>query len=312
MCSYVSGAVVSGNVVYFNPINSKKIYAYNHTLTTNRWSRLLDCPHEKCSLAVINDLVTTIGGYTSYSLITNKLFSIVCSFRGDRWTKIFPPMPTKRLNALSICTGTSLIVAGGFGELFHFDSEPLTTVEVLNTMTHQWSSVPDLPQPISSASAAVCDEHIYVVGRSCRSVYKCSVSNLLESRDSSSSCLTDVLPSPHLAGALPSSTRNTVWNRIAEVPLHYTTCASLHGRLIVIGGINSVTRTSTTAIHMYNSTTDSWEVIGHMSIARSSCFAAVLSDNRLMVVGGLVSVHQKRRLVERSTDSVEFATSILL
>ena len=307
MCSYVSGAVVSGNVVYFNPTNSKKIYAYyNHTRTTSCWSRLLDCPHEKCSLAVISDLVTTIGGYTSNSLITNKLFSITCTSSGEKWTKVFPPMPTERWNAFSLCTGTSLIVAGGFGELFHSDSEPLTTVEVLNTTTHQWSSVADLPQPISSASAAVCDNHIYVVGRSCRSVYKCSVSNLLEFHDSSSSCLTDELPSPHLTA---SSTQDSVWNRIAEVPLHYTTSVSLHSRLVVIGGINSVTRTSTTAIHMYNSATDSWEVIGHMSIARSSCFAAVLSDNRLMVVGGLVSVHQKRRLVERSTDSVEFATS---
>ena len=41
-----------------------------------------------------------------------------------------------------------------------------------------------------------------------------------------------------------------------------------------------------TAVHMYNSTTNSWEIISHMTTGRCDCFTAVLPDNRLMVVGG--------------------------
>ena len=38
MYSCESGAVISGNLVYFNSSKSKEIYAHDHTLTTNCWS----------------------------------------------------------------------------------------------------------------------------------------------------------------------------------------------------------------------------------------------------------------------------------
>ena len=53
----------------------------------------------------------------------------------------------------------------------------------------------------------------------------------------------------------------------------------------------------TTAIHMYNTTTNSWEVISHMITPRRLCLVAVLPHNELMVVGG-------------DTDSVEIASIV--
>ena len=50
----------------------------------------------------------------------------------------------------------------------------------------------------------------------------------------------------------------------------------------------------TAAVHMYNPTT---EVISHMRIPRYYCFAAVLPNNQLMVMGGW-----------SDNDSVEVAT----
>ena len=111
-----NGTVVSGNLVYLNPSGSKDIYAFDHTIITNQWSQLSDCPHLGCSLAVINGLLTTIGG--GYPP-TNTLFSLIDDSSGGVWTgMIFPPMPTKRWNAVSLCAGTSLIVAGGWGTGF--------------------------------------------------------------------------------------------------------------------------------------------------------------------------------------------------
>ena len=283
-----SGAVISGNLVlYFNPSESKEIYAYDHTLTTNHWSRLSDCPHMGCSLAVINGtMLTTIGG--GYPP-TNTLFSLIGGSTGGVWTEmIFPPMPTKRRNAVSLCTGTSLIVAGGWGT----GIVSLKNVEVLNTETYQWSRVTDLPQPMINASATLFGNHIYLVGRHCRSVYTCSVNSLLESRDNSNS---------QLKSALQSSTKVIVWKRIDDVPLRDTTCVSIRGELLVVGGVYvypTAFRPSK-AIYIYDSTFNSWRVISHMSTSRSLCFAAVLPDNKLMVVGGIANHVQ--------TNSVEFA-----
>jgi N-acetylneuraminic acid mutarotase len=93
-----------------------------------------------------------------------------------------------------------------------------------------------------------------------------------------------------------------VWNKVAAPPIKYTTCVSIHGRLLAIGGMNSDTQ-STTAIHTYNPTTNSWEIISHMGTPRLDCITAVLPNNQLMVMGG----YTNEDLVN-STDSVEFAS----
>ena len=82
----------------------------------------------------------------------------------------------------------------------------------------------------------------------------------------------------------------------------HTTCVSIHGRLLAIGGKDSDEKL-TSAVHMYNPTTDSWEVISHMAKPRSQCIAAVFPNNQLMVVGGCTD-----KYVNIPTDSVEIAT----
>ena len=39
----------------------------------------------------------------------------------------------------------------------------LQIVEVLNTETLQWSTTSDLPLPLSSDSAAICGDHVYIL-----------------------------------------------------------------------------------------------------------------------------------------------------
>ena len=56
----------------------------------------------------------------------------------------------------------------------------------------------------------------------------------------------------------------------------------------------------TTTVYMYNSTTNSWVIISHMTTGRCNCFTAVLPDNRLMVVGGVTDSGE--------TDFVELAS----
>ena len=87
--------------------------------------------------------------------------------------------------------------------------------------------------------------------------------------------------------------------QLADTPVTFSSWVALHGQLLGVGGRDSDNK-QTTAIHMYNTTTNSWEVISHMATPRHRCLVAVLPHNELMVVGG-VKPHGK-------TDTVEIAT----
>jgi len=95
-----------------------------------------------------------------------------------------------------------------------------------------------------------------------------------------------------------------VWYQPADVPVTLSTCASLHGQLLAVGGEDS-DKKLTTAIHAYNMTANSWEIISHMATPRYQCLVAVFPHNELMVVGGYTPARRAE-----PTDSVEMATIV--
>ena len=120
------------------------------------------------------------------------------------------------------------------------------------------------------------------------------------------SCLLDSLllsagfksPGERLVSTLTRSSKGNIWNRVADLPVTHSTGVTLHGQLLAIGGRDSDYK-PTTAVHVYQPTTNSWEVISHMTTPRYKCLVAVLPNNQLMVVGGK-NIGNERR------DSVEF------
>ena len=133
-----------------------------------------------------------------------------------------------------------------------------------------------------------------VYERPTKSVYKCFVDSLLHS--------TSVADEP----LMPIQEK---WERVADLPVTGPTCVALHGELVLIGGEDSHgKRRRTAAIHKYNRTTATWEVINEMPTGRNQCFAAVLPDNRLMVVGGWIDATQDQTASAR----VDFASTKML
>ena len=288
---YYNTVATHENTVYISDnYCSRIIYAYDASRSTECWSQLPSHPNVMCSLAVINNLLTTIGGEVEHT-VTNKLFSFT---DGDEcWTEKFPPMPTKRRDTAALCTGTSLIVAGGIGVTSY-----LSTVEVMNTDTLQWSSAADLPHPISlwrDGSLTLCGEQLFITCGD--KLYQCELTSLLQS------CQSTTSTSSHTAHVA-----STIWKKISD--LHVTvlgaTCVSLNGHLLAIGGHSRSASPSQTAVRMYDLATNSWTIISHMSIARSYCFAAVLPDNQLVVVGGFRNPFHTHTYV----NTVEIATFI--
>ena len=279
-------SVVDGNMAYFSSLHSNDVYSYDSE--KQRWSSLPQSSHGLCSLAVVSGLLTAIGGVWGI-IVTNQLLSLTCE---GKWVECFPPMPTKRYGTAAVCSGKSLVMAGGSAE----DNTLLHTVEVMDTETLQWSTASSLPFALVYASATICQDRIYLLGYDTsnepRSVLASSMPDLLQSCQPQS-----------LGARLETLTLQEVWHLVADLPVRESSCATLGGQLLAVGGRDDMIENYTTAIHQYNPATNSWDVISHMPTARYDTLVAVLPGNKLMEVGGYTGA-----LFGTRTDLVELAT----
>ena len=272
-------------------------HMYSYTVDSRTWLQLPECVSVKCPSVIVNNLLTVIGGEYAGS-ITNKLLSLTGEGNERKWAKEFPSMPTKRCGSSALSTTTLLIVAGGVGT----EKTLLATVEVMNIETRQWYTAADLPKPVHmSLMVQVGEDDMYILGGydvswyGRKSVYTCSISTLLNS------CYSRSIGT-RLSRAFSQPNQASVWNRSVSLPVLFSACISVHGRLLAVGGQDAYHKV-TAAIHMYNPSTKYWEVVSHMDTPRHTCYAAVLPDNRLMVVGGQTE--------QGAIDTVEITTLIV-
>ena len=157
---YKGSATVRGNMAYFSSAPKKHVHSYNSD--TEEWSTLPECPRYYFTLTVVNGCVTAVGGsefiWGVREKLTNSLLSAI-EVEGN-WVEILPSMPTKRKLTAVVCSGKTLVVAGGVGE----ENTILSTVEVMDTDTWQWSTASSLPHPLSDATATVCGDRVYLLG----------------------------------------------------------------------------------------------------------------------------------------------------
>ena len=253
-------AVGNGNMAYFVGTRGE---ACSYNAITKKWNELPKCPYGYSSLAVVYGHLTAIGGCTLDKFDPqNKLVSRM----GDRgWIEHFPPMPTKRWKTIAVTTQRHLVVAGGKND----SSSHLNIVEVLDIQNVTWSTVASLPHPYSEASAAICGDRLYILGGfdqngKTKSVLTCSLTKLLRGE---------------------ARSLEVCWRRLADSPTTRSTCAAVNGVLLVVGGLDEQNR-KTSAIYVYKSTANSWELISNMPTAQYNRLVAVLPTNEVIVVGG--------------------------
>ena len=271
-------AAADSNMAYFNGYESTTVHSYDSN--TREWHQLTDAPHTRFTLVVVHHLLTMVGGLISDEA-TDSLLSLVGEGRDKKWLPRRPAMPTKRYWTTVVRSGHSLIVAGG-----RDGPNILSTVEVLDTDTRQWSIAISLTHPFTEATISICGERLYMLGgedqagyQGTRSVLSCSVPELLQSCQ----------PQP-LAGKLQTASANLspIWRHVADAPHYWSSCATLCGQLVAMGGAEALK--DTTAIVGYNETNDSWEkweAMGDMPTARCWALVAIL-NGKMMVVGGEV------------------------
>ena len=210
-------AVVEGNTAYFRPAFSRTLYSYNKE---EQWSQLPDNPFSKYGLAVIDGLLTSVGGVNNDQL-TNILLSLAVESGTKMWVKAFPSMPTPRSTAACVTTGSTLIVVGGQGVDCCLDR-----VEVMSTENKQWTTVSSLPQPLALLSGAVCGDTLFIAGgfkhgpRTSKSVFTCSLADLFTQTLSGGSNMQQTLSPSH-----------NVWKEICRTPVGQSTLVSFGGSI---------------------------------------------------------------------------------
>ena len=263
---------IDGNVAYFMHKDGT-LYKYNSNVDPQQaWNKLIKCPHEDACLAVIEGLVTAIGGLENRGLaknVTNKLISL----KGGEiksWESHFPNMPTSRYCAAAVTTSKHLIVIGGIRIAGVANAlEATDKVEVMNFVAYPlaWSSVAPLSKPYSKLSAVVCNNNIYVLGGVERNLSKlmlsCSLSDLIHS----------------------NSSGTKIWRKLTDTPIFYATCAVYNDELLAVGGTTDA-RTPKSEVYRYNPDEGSWNLYTNTLIPRYNSLVASFPAKKLMVVVG--------------------------
>ena len=262
-------AVANGNLAYFSSEFSNDVVAYDSN--KNDWSKLPVCPQSDFGLAVVNNLLTAVGGLSDKLVMPWNITNRLSTFSGSRWVTKFPPMPTKRHRLAVISAHAYLIAAGGWGE----EGVPLSTVEVFDEYSLEWYTAASLPEPVCDTSATVCEGRLYLLGcwDKSNTVFTCTLESLIRSCYSGS-------PSP----TSPHSSETIVWQRIADVPVEDSTCTTLNGKVLAVGGCDSH-GIPTADVYIHHSDFNAWLLLGDVPTARSKCQVVGLGDC-IITVGG--------------------------
>ena len=266
------------SVCYFSSSVSPEIHAYH--IYTKKWNKLPDCPHLSFGMAIVSNCLTAVGGEKGRGP-TGDLISYVSGV-DQLWVEMFPPMTVKRSNPSAVTSEMSLIVAGGVTQQLESKSSPraLSSVEIMNTETLQWSQAAPLPKPTHSLSLAVCREmnKLYLLGGEGaeQSAFVCNIPKLINS---------------HAIHNSHTHQQQKVWRVLEDVPTAYATCAVIHGHLVAFGGIETHgDRDSSNGIYAYHDISEGWRHTGLLPTPRSRPLVASLPGGVVMVVGGFTRV----------------------
>ena len=282
-------STIIGKTVYINPYYSLDVYAFHCNIT--QWSPLPQCPYSTSTLTTINSMLTTVGGQVTTSEYTNK----VITYCDHKWVELYPPMPTERYWAAVVSTTTHVAVMGGQNGF----NQGLAITEVMDIQAKQWSTASPLTYWISLASTTLCGEILYLMGgytdSNDYSVLSYRFSDLVQSTQSTSPSTQKRPLSSTIA------THSKVWHNIPDLPVRHSTCVTVQGKVLAIGGMD-IQNKRTTSIYELNTDNNEWSHKSDMNITRSHCLAATLPDNNILVVGGLTDDFT-------ITDETEIATT---
>ncbi len=249
---------VVGSKVYFRKAYNECNIIYEYDLNSRTWTVLKANPVSKgFTIVSVDNMLTTVGGEGTF-FNYNKLYC----FLYKEWVEIFPPMNNRRVRPHAVYAKRHLIVVERYK----------CNIEILNIDTQQWSMATPLPK--SPDAIVVAGDFIYSKFNS--KIHRCSLSD-------------------QLAGSI-SEDPNKLWQEIrVDLPLHSLGCVvSIDDHLLVVGGRVRKVLTEylwdhsffepAKDIYEYIPSSDSWTVVGQISVPHFDCLATSLPNNKLMIV----------------------------
>ena len=261
-------ATTDGQFAYFTTQGSRSVYRYE--FQREKWDKELpQCPYRYSTLVIIDEELTTVGG-RGESGCTKKLFTL----RQDEWVEHYPPMNNARSQPAIVSTsdGNYIFVIGGSVDNW------TVTVELFHARS-RWYILTKLPEALTTPSATICDNQIYVIG----------------GKDNGYSCSLRAL----LSGYQPITSESISWQPLPCLPLILSTVATFHGHLgdhlLIIGGDRSEDQSRISKLFVdpdvntiHQLVDQQWVKIGVMSVTRSECLVVNLPEKKeLLIVGGV-------------------------
>ena len=274
-------AVAIGNEIYLgggNNMNRTDLTAIlKYNTVEDEWTRLPNHCMQLFGLCQFQGELLTVG-VLSGGLPTNKVYRYTKEDR--KWAKSLKPMPTARIQEAVLTTASAIAVCGGLvaGE----NGEPVVTatVEVYSSTTSQWYTADPLPQRCAGMSSITISESGFL-----------SRGLGVNMEPVKSPFCVDMSTLNDRANIIHRGT--TSWKTLPDTPLARSTAATLSGGLLAVGG-HEENGPVQSSVYMFVPLTNSWVKLpsGDLPAERYSTTTVQLSNNRVMVMGGVDKDHK--------------------
>ena len=255
----VEGAVYVGGGDAVKDEDSYTVMAYD--MQSHKWHTLPPYSARNFAMTTINNKLILVGGYRDYDGAEVDQLG-VWKTDSNQWTRPFPAMPTPRYSPSATSYKHWLVVAGGKRK------GSLSTVEVLDIDSKQWSTAPSTPIPWYRMKSTIIGNTWYLMGGTqigidTADVYSVSLEALVSHSASDSS---------------------KIWNKIAPLNCERSSPLSLEGSLLALGGRDLKKRCVST-IQRYVPETNTWVPAGELPHPLRNCTCS-MTAGRLHVFGG--------------------------
>ena len=255
---YVGGGTTFKQEEKLSLVSLKPLYIINcYDPVSHLWSPPIDTPQCYFAMTTLNNKLLIAGGQTG-RIRTNQVL-IMDAGQLKNYTKLI----TARSLAVAAGHQGMLIIAGGYDN----NKKILSSTEIFDSNNGQWYTCSDLPQPHYWLQSVIVENILYLLG---------GVNNI----DGNSVAV--------FTAPLNTLSRHQLnWNTYQDLSWCRSFPVSINGKhLLIVGGIKKDDLVRSSDIYKLNKVTHSWEVIGHIPLARSLSAAVITADNRLIVIGG--------------------------
>ena len=272
---YKAQAVAIGNEIYLgggtNMAQTDLTAILKYNTVEDEWTRLPNHCVQLFGLCGFQGELLTVGGWSG-DMPTNKVHRYIKEDR--KWVESLKPMPTMRVSPAVLTTASAIAVCGGFAAGENVEPVETAPVEVYSCTTSQWYIADPLPQPCAAMSSVTISGSSFILGglgvnmKPVRSPFCVDMATLIDR-----------------ANIIHCGT--TSWKTLPDTPLARSTAATLSGRLLAVGGVEENGQVQS-SVYMFVPPTNSWvRLPSDLPVERYSTTTVQLSNNRVMVMGGL-------------------------